>query len=431
MKALWVGFFMLPQIAEALHETATNKEGWVAGLIRAVLRDGEDAAQTERIEPTYCFAVPMHAERISGTAQGLSFESFREDTLRLELCDEITERDAEELLQRLRPDVVHIFGTEYAHGVAFVRACERVFGDASRVLVGLQGLMGACAEAYTEGLPERVKRGATFRDILKGDSVAGQQRKFFLRAENEKTLLRMVKHVTGRTVFDRREALRINAELVYHSMNETLRPAFYTGRWERAACEAHSVLVSQGNYPLKGLHYALRRLPELVGAYPDLRLYVAGDRITAYGSLKEKLKLSGYGKYLRELLAQGGMEERTVFLGRLSEEEMKERMLKSHVLLSPSVLENSSNSVCEAMLLGLPVVASAVGGLPDMLENGKEGLLYDPARPAQMCESIGRIFADDALAKRLSDAAGKRAAVVHAPEAYKKRLLEIYGEMRG
>ena len=114
------------------------------------------------------------------------------------------------------------------------------------------------------------------------------------------------------------------------------------------------------------------------------------------------------------------------FLGYLSEGEMCERYLKSHVFVSASSIENSSNSVAEAMLLGMPIVASAVGGVPDMLEDRKEGFLYQSDASYMLAHYIMKMFDNDEIAKEYGLAARKRALYAHDRDLNNQKLVEIY-----
>ena len=169
--------------------------------------------------------------------------------------------------------------------------------------------------------------------------------------------------------------------------------------------------------------------------YPDLKLYVAGNSVVEHGSLKQKLKLPAYGKYLLKLIRQYGLEQKVIMTGKLSAEQMKDRFLKSSVFVCPSVLENSPNTVGEAMLLGVPVAASDAGGIPDMIADGRDGLLFSTGDAKALAKAISRLWDEErdreglTLAQRLSKQAALKANYVHDGESNYLRLLEIYREI--
>lgn len=421
MRILWVCNIMLPFIAEVLGRQASNKEGWLTGLA------GEITAHkaASGMELAVCFPVEEAQKTLCGEADGVKYYGFYEDIRHEEKYDAALETRMQEILADWQPDIVHCFGTEFGHTLAVIRA----FGRPERVLVGLQGMCAACAEAYMADVPDYVQKRSTFRDIVRNDNLQKQQQKFAVRGRREKEILSLAGNVTGRTSFDKKEAQALNPDAVYFFMNETLRSSFYTGAWSAAQCEKHSIFVSQGNYPLKGLHYVLQAMPALLNKYPDCRLYVAGDIITAHTTWKEKLKLSSYGKYLLELIQKGNLEKSVVFLGKSDAQAMKARYLKSNVFVLASSLENSPNSLGEAMLLGVPCVASAVGGVEDMLSDGVEGLTYESGDVAALTACISRIFDKQQLAEKLSAAAAKRARITHDGNTNYRRLMEIYRTM--
>ena len=164
-------------------------------------------------------------------------------------------------------------------------------------------------------------------------------------------------------------------------------------------------------------------------AHEETMLYVAGDVITANDTLKDKIKISGYGKYLLTQIRKNKLQDHVKFLGRLQPDRMCARDLKTHVFVCPSAIENSPNSVGEAMLLGVPIVAANVGGIHNLLTDNKDGLLYKPDNPQQMKQEILRIMDDDKLAMSLSSNARSHAAHTHNPDLNYRRLLEIYHEI--
>lgn len=423
MRVLWLCNIMLPVIADSLGLPASNKEGWLSGLAKWICKE-PSAEQEDGITLGVCFPAQ---KALQGEAAGISYYGFAEDTMHPERYDKVLEERLKYITEDFKPDIVHCFGTEYPHTLAMTRA----FSKPQRTLIGIQGLCFVYADAYMADLPQRICKRTLLRDFLKRDNLIMQQKKYRMRGEYEKEALRGACHVTGRTDWDRYFTKLINPAASYHFMNETLRAPFYGARWLGEACEPYSIFVSQGNYPIKGLHYLLQALPEVLLKYKEAHVYVAGDKITAYTTLKEKLKISNYGKYLLELLHQNQLEDKVTFLGRLNTEKMLERYLKSQVFLSPSAIENSPNSVGEAMLLGMPVISSDVGGVHNMLKNEEEGLLYKADDIHALAECICRVFSTQGYLKavKMGEHARAHALETHDGEKNSRRLLEIYHEI--
>lgn len=429
MKVLWLCNIMLPFIAKSLGHKIVVKEGWLSGLASKLMQNKDDNNITFAIcFPTsddFKFAEGDNALFLKNSVKGVAYYVFREDTVHPENYDASMEESLGAIVRDFEPDLVHIFGTEYPHTLAMARA----FGRPERTLIGIQGLCGAIAEVYMADLPLEIQKKKTFRDILKKDGLPEQQQKFVQRGENEKAALALTGHVTGRTDFDREMTQKLAPQAKYHFMNETLRDEFYHDSWNIDRIQPYSLFISQGNYPIKGLHYVLDILPDIIEEYPETAVYVAGDVITANESLKDKIKISGYGKYLINMIRKKKLEEHVIFLGRLNSDKICARYLKTHVFLCPSAIENSPNSVGEAMLLGVPVVSADVGGVHNLLTHNRDGILYDKNKPQQMKEAILRIFADDKLAMSLSSNAREHAQRTHDAENNYRRLLEIYHDI--
>jgi len=429
-KVLWVCNIMIPAIAKELGLPYSNREGWLSGIFGALI----DKKENKEIELGICFPIesfdkqPRLQKGKPLVVQGVPCYGFAEDLACPEKYDKALESEFSTIFADFKPDMIHVFGTEFPHALAAVK----VFGKPDKTLLGIQGLCYEIAKVYMAGLPEYVCNRVTFRDFVRKDSLKRQQEKFAIRGEREQEVIRLAGHITGRTAFDKKGTKSVNAIAKYHSMNETMRESFYCGEWNREACEKYSIFLGQGDYPLKGFHFLLEALPQICKEYPGAKVYVAGNSIVANGSLKDKIKISSYGKYLLELIKKYHLQDKVIVLGKLPEQEMKERFLKSAVFVCPSVLENSPNTIGEAMLLGVPVVAAAVGGIPDMIIHEEEGLLFESGNVSLLAEAIIRLFNDEkdadghTMAEQLSKKARKRAKVVHDGAANYKRLMEIY-----
>lgn len=424
MRVLWLCNIMLPVIAMHLGKEVNNKEGWLSGTYDRLKKSGFRMANGEKIELGVCFPVGEPVDEIQISLPNIKVYGFYEDTVHPECYDEKLENKFKQITKDFNPDIVHCFGTEYPHTLAMTKA----FDKPEKILIGIQGLCYKCADAYMVGVPEVVQKTKTFRDVIKKDSMLKQKEKFEMRGQYEKEALTRAMHVTGRTHWDR-ECVGEISSAKYHFMNETLRSVFYDGMWDEKECVLHSIFMSQGDYPLKGLHIVLEALPKILEKYPDTLIYVAGNDLTAYKSLKQKLKISGYGKYLRYLMKKNGLLGHIKFLGKLSAKEMKERYLKSNLYVCASSLENSPNSLGEAMLLGVPAVAPYTGGIPSIFEKDKDGLMFEPGNASELAEKIIYLFEHPTKMLEYALQAKEHAKVTHNPEANYRRLLEIYQEI--
>lgn len=440
MKVLWICNIMLPMVAEYLKLPASNKEGWLTGLADTILRNRAD----NHIELAVAFPVQEAPDKIRlevpvRESQGiLTCYPFVEDTNHPESYSQELEVQLKAIVEDWEPDVVHCFGTEFPHTLAITKVCS-----GQKVLLGIQGLCKLYAERYLADLPERVVNRVTFRDFLKKDSIREQHEKFIQRGKQEVEAVCNAGHVTGRTWIDKKFTAETNPKVEYHFMNETLRSNFYEGSWQADMCEKHSIFLSQGNYPIKGLHYMLKAMPKILEQYPDAKVYVAGDSIANYKTLKEKIKISSYGKYILELLQEYSLQDKVVFLGKMNAEEMKAQFMKSGLFVCPSVIENSPNSLGEAMLLGVPCVTALVGGIASIFEDGVDGIAYpgygaecyakepdrESAQAKVLAEAVLRMWADEEKMTEYTRNASEHARRTHNGQENYKRLVEIYEEI--
>ena len=332
-----------------------------------------------------------------------------------------------EQIRSFAPEVIHIWGVEYSHALAMANAA-RELGMLSHTAASIQGLCGVYAGHYCEGLPDRVVRRYTLRDFLRQDNIRQQRNKFALRGENERKAIGKLEHVIGRTLWDRACAENMNPKIQYHFCNETLREPFYEGQWRYDGCRKHQIFASSKLYSVKGFHYLLEALAQLKKTYPDARVCVTGGSYMTQG-LNAAIRRDSYAKYLGELTRKYHLEDSISFLGSLSAQQMKQAFLEANVYVLPSTIENSPNSLGEAMLLGVPTVAASVGGVADLLRHGEEGLLYPPTSPYMLASLISRFFEMGEAAAVYGQKAREHALKTHDPQTNLETLLAIYNSL--
>ena len=115
-----------------------------------------------------------------------------------------------------------------------------------------------------------------------------------------------------------------------------------------------------------------------------------------------------------------------IFHGRVDASVLSSLLSDSDVYVHVSHIENSPNSVCEAMILGMPIIASYAGGTASLLENGKEGILYQDGDPYVLAGAVMHLYKNPEMAIAFGTASYKRAHYRHNKERIVGELLSGY-----
>jgi glycosyltransferase involved in cell wall biosynthesis len=139
------------------------------------------------------------------------------------------------------------------------------------------------------------------------------------------------------------------------------------------------------------------------------------------------LLVAGDGPDLEDMRRQAierGLDDRVRFLGALEREDVLALFRAADASLLSSTWENLPHAVVEALAVGTPVVATAVGGVPELVRDGENGLLVPPADPDALAAAIRRLVSDPGLRERLATAAAPSVEHLRAELLY-ARLEEI------
>lgn len=420
MKVLWITNQPTPEIAQKMNIKKGFGGGWMVDLSMQLsnAKDCELAIAFPIDKSNVQLQYSLH-EKIVGIGIPMEKNSLKIDYDVIE--------QYEKVINKFKPDVIHIWGTEYAHTYCAVKACENL-GCINRAIISIQGLVSVYARHFWGYIDKRKECFSSLRDILKRNTLKKQQKYFEIRGNFEKEALKKIKYVIGRTDWDKACVQQINPNVKYFFCNETLRKSFYNRKWNIDECMKHSIFVSQCQYPIKGLHMLLEAMPKILERYPNAHIFTTGRPKLDLG-WKETLKLTSYEIYLKKLIEKNNLKQHITFLGELDEVEMCNQYCKSHVFVSPSSIENSPNSVGEAMLLGVPVVSSDVGGVKNMLEHNKDGYIYPADEPYMIAHYVCNIFDDDDKAIEFSKNAYLHASMTHNGQKNLETLLNIYSKI--
>lgn len=150
----------------------------------------------------------------------------------------------------------------------------------------------------------------------------------------------------------------------------------------------------------------------------------------------EKVRLIVIGKgqeldHLREVAAKTKVSEFVDFVGGVDHEQIPKYMNAADVLVVPSHSEGNPNVILEALAAGTPIIATRVGGIPDLITDGKQGFLYSPGDAEQMTNLLSKLLRDDELQRKLSVEAKIQAERFSLPLVNKRkfeRILEVMSQ---
>ncbi len=414
MKILWYVNIVMPKVAQQLKLKKASGGGWLEGQADAL-------SKVENISLTIVNITTAVKELRSTTIDGIEYILLPKKNYINSFI---------EISSKIKPDLYHIHGTEYSYNTDIICHLSAI---GAKFVVSIQGIIHSCAKHYCDGLPTRYEKNnpivSLMDNLFYADSIATAKNNFIKQGINEIAAFKLTKNVIGRTEWDKDTVTAINNKICYFSVNENLRDCFYCDDlWTYTDCTPYSIFVSQGFYPIKGIHNILYIFPELIKRYPNISLRIGGQKAYTLGNKILDLGVDyffEYQSFIKKLIRQHNLESYIYFTGSLSAQGMKEEYLKCNIFLSCSTIENSPNSVAEAMILGVPVVASNVGGTSTLLRDD-EGLLYTSLDKKQLYDKICFAFDNPNDLSQMSKKAREHAVSTHDRDKNIAAILEAY-----
>ena len=167
--------------------------------------------------------------------------------------------------------------------------------------------------------------------------------------------------------------------------------------------------------PEKGHAGLLSAFARLRDRFPDARLILVGD-----GPSRDEIEA---------LAGSLGIAETVKFRGRLSEPETLEEIGKSDILVLPSLMEGLPIVLMEAMAMGVPVVASRLAGIPELITDKVEGLLFTPAKWDELADRLSDLLGDPDLGERLAGPARAKIEAEFDGATSAKQLSTLFGAL--
>lgn len=321
-----------------------------------------------------------------------------------------------EIIQDFQPDIIHLFGLE--------NPMSTILGNTNKpVVVHLQGLLGPSDNAFfpagftkTSFLLPLSKREWIFRN-----GYIFAKNNIHIRGERELALFKKVEYVMGRTKWDYQISQLLSPKSKYFHVDEVLRDPFYenAGKWKCPDLQDFKIISTLSNTIYKGLDTILKTA-KLLNTQSNIpfKWIIAGispqDPIVHF--FEKKLHITGKSVNVE-------------YIGIQNAYQLCSELLNSHIYVHPSYIDNSPNSVCEAQLLGMPVIGTFVGGIPSLIRHEETGLLVPANAPFELTYLLKKCFTEKDYATQLGKQGYKEAIQRHDKTKILKDLIHTYQDI--
>ena len=404
MKLLWFTNTYVPEYCRTEGDTLRGSGGWMFAMLQHLCTSTDYQIAVATAQPVKqfkkysvggidCFVVPAR-KNISRINTNKA----------LKQCATIVED--------WQPDLIHIHGTERFYGLLSARNIID-----TPTVISIQGLLGPYSEWYHYFGNRSLQDIIRMHRVIEPFVFRGQIIDFLnyrKAAWIEKEIIEGNKYFLGRTLWDKSHLFKTNHRANYYHVGELLREPFWQKKWELSACKRHRIIFTNAGHPRKGTEVLLDAVRVLKNDFPDIEVCFAGTISTR----------NGYGRYIRKRFSSLGANVKE--LGPLNAEEMSKELSDSHIFVSPSFIDNSPNAVCEAQLMGMPVISSYTGGVPNLIEEGQTGLFFPCGDAAVLSQKLKEIFINDELAERLGIQAHNMAIKRHDSKIVIQQLIKAY-----
>lgn len=180
------------------------------------------------------------------------------------------------------------------------------------------------------------------------------------------------------------------------------------------------VLYAGSITEVKDILTLLRAIERVWRVHPEVTLRVAG-RVTS----------ENYARRVRAYVAEHGLQDTVHFLGLLDRQAMMDEYARCALVALPSLRENAPMAIIEGMAAGKPVVATRVGGIPNLVSEGETGFMVPAGDDMAMAQSLGRLLGDTQLRKRMGQRAREVARERYSVDRVAQAYYDLYRRIAG
>lgn len=409
MRILW--FSVTPSLYGA-DRNAHNGGGWIESLERIVIEHNNiELAIAFITNDKNAMKVELHGVKYYPIFIKRNMWDRIKDIFHISEYDNVAVKKYLEIVEEYNPQLIQVFGSEWNFGLI------KEFIDIP-IIIHIQGFW---PEYRNSSFPPGVsKLGYIFERWYKPHSVIHRyllERLSMERAIREEKILRMNKFYFGRTRWDKAIVRLYNTNSKYFFCSEALRLPIYSEskKWDLKKKDTYNIITVGGGHVLKGYDMVLRAA-KLISEYSTFNF-----RWILCGPTEDNLKVFEKRTGIKH-------EKVNVFpLGKCSANQIKENLLNSSVYVHTSYIDNSPNSVCEAQYLGLPIIATNVGGIISLFDKDYPVDMMIPTNdPYYLASKLIELYTNYNLQKKMSELNYNIAHFRHDADNIYMSLVEGY-----
>jgi len=298
------------------------------------------------------------------------------------------------------------------------------------VLLDIQGILFTIVKSYFGGLSViDLLKCTGLKQILKPRFHPYFVRKTFnKKSKHERSLIKKVNYISVQSDWVHSIMKYENPSANFFQTRILLRQEYYkASAWEYKDTQSINIFtVSSGSIPYKGLHVIFNAINLLKNKYPNIMLNIGGniEINKKYGVIR-----NGYTSWLLKKAKELDIEDHLTWLGMMDANKMINEMHKSTLVVLPSFVESYSLFMAESMMVGVPLVVSYAGAMPELAEHNKSAL-YFPVGDHWSCASqIEKIITNKELSKKLSVESRKIALQRNDQSLVLQTQLDIYNRI--
>ncbi len=404
MKVLWLS------ASPSMFETSKTF-GWIASLENVVHQyldknvklgiafeaEGDRLRRTKKNKSVY-YQIPKKYSLIDGIKRKFSAITYWRHL----------EPYYRRILDDFKPDIIHCFGSEWPFG-NIVKITK------IPVVIHIQGFLNTInlSEELAVSFWERIRINI-FHPVKIAKSLIHMSFKKST-ANDEQSIMKLNHYFMGRSEWDRYLVKYYSPGAKYYHVPEAIRPVIYNEKekWKYHNRNKLRLLTISRADNIKGngmILYTAKILKEVCRIEFEWRVTGEGESFSLFEK-KTGIKAEDVG---------------VCFIGMIDAESVVDELQKADFYIHPSMIENASNAVCEAQLIGCPVIAAYVGGLPSILKDKETGFLYPYNEAHTLAFKICDLMKEEKLLTKVSDNERKVSHERHSPERIAEILFATY-----